>query len=59
MKDENVVDVVQSVERQIVGLVVAGSSPVIHPSAALRQLTFRSVFRMVLPTVGDDRNLRP
>ena len=27
----NMVDIVQSVERQIVDLVVAGSSPVIHP----------------------------
>ena len=30
----HVVDVVQLVERQIVGLVVAGSSPVIHPACA-------------------------
>jgi hypothetical protein len=66
------VDVVQSVEHQIVVLVVAGSSPVIHPSAAgpLRRrlapaavgdlpLTFGDVLLIVLPTVGLTETLRP
>ena len=40
----NMVDIVQSVERQIVDLVVAGSSPVIHPSVAFSLLAICDFF---------------
>ena len=42
------VNIVQLVERQVVVLVVAGSSPVIHPIALLAQMVEHTTFNRVV-----------
>ena len=51
------VGVAQVVERQVVALVVVGSSPITHPIKS-NQKASKKLPISLWPTVGDDINLR-